>query len=225
LGLAIVKQLVLAHGGTVVAESDGPSKGSTFSIALPGDSSHSVFRASRPPPARTGAGLAGLTRLDGLRLLVVDDEKDARDLLREILSGCGAVVACANSALEALERVRDLKPQVIVSDLGMPEMDGLDLIRQMRRLPADQGGRTPAIALTAYAHSDDAGRALTAGFQMHLAKPVDPPTLASAIAGLAGIPADSSSPAIRGRAAAATARQAAHQTLAADAAEGPPRDR
>jgi len=225
LGLAIVKQLVLAHGGTVVAESDGLSKGSTFSIALPGDSSHSVFRESRPPPARTGARPTELTRLDDLRLLVVDDERDARDLLREILSGCGATVACANSALEALERVRDLKPQVIVSDLGMPEMDGLDLIRQLRRLPVDQGGRTPAIALTAYAHSDDAGRALAAGFQMHLAKPVDPPALASAIASLASVPADSSSPSIRGRAAAASSRQSAHQTVAADAAEGPQRAR
>jgi len=225
LGLAIVRQLVLAHGGTVVAESDGPNQGSTFSIALPGDSSHSAFRESRPPPARASTSPAELARLDGLRLLVVDDEKDALDMLREILSGCGATVACANSALEALERLRDLKPQVIVSDLGMPEMDGLDLIRQVRRLPVEQGGRTPAIALTAYAHSDDAGRALTAGFQMHLAKPVDPPTLASAIASLAGIPSGSSTPATRGRAAAPTARQSGHPAVGPDAAEGLLRDR
>jgi signal transduction histidine kinase/CheY-like chemotaxis protein len=225
LGLAIVKQLVAAHGGTVVAESDGANKGSTFSIVLPGDSSHSVFRDSRPPPARGGASLRELARLDGVVVLVVDDEKDARDMLLEILSACGATVECANGACEALERVRDLKPQVVVSDLGMPEMDGLDLIRQIRRLSVEQGGRTPAIALTAYAHSDDAGRALSAGFQMHLAKPVDPATLASAIASLASMPADASAATTRERTAAPIAHPSARQGVGADVAEGPPRER
>ncbi|HSY21365.1 MAG TPA: ATP-binding protein, partial [Polyangiaceae bacterium] len=182
LGLAIVKQLVFAHGGTVTAESDGENRGATFTIRIPvGPSASPPANAPTLPPESNRTA----TRLDGLRLLAVDDQEDARHLLREILSERGAKVACAASANEALERIADFRPHVLVSDLAMPGQDGLDLIQRVRRLPPERGGLTPAIALTAYAHADDTQRAMAAGFQMHVAKPVDPVSLAVAVAYLA----------------------------------------
>jgi signal transduction histidine kinase/DNA-binding response OmpR family regulator len=182
LGLAIVKQLMLAHGGTVIAQSDGENRGSTFTLRLPvGLSAPAPASPPTLPPESSGTA----TRLDGLRLLAVDDQEDARQLLREILSERGAKVTCAASASEALERIADFRPHVLVSDLAMPDEDGLDLIQSIRRLPPERGGLTPAIALTAYAHADDTHRAMAAGYQMHVAKPVDPVSLAIAVAYLA----------------------------------------
>ena len=117
---------------------------------------------------------------------MVDDEEDARSLLEEILSESGATVICASGAQEALEMVEEFQPDVLISDVGMPDVDGFELIEQLRRLPSEQGGRTPAIALTAYARGEDLERAAAAGFEMHVMKPVDPASLVSAVASLVG---------------------------------------
>jgi signal transduction histidine kinase/ActR/RegA family two-component response regulator len=189
LGLAIVKRLVSAHGGVVRAESEGEGKGATFTVRLPARAA--VPAISRAPRATASVSafrdaLGEAPRLDGLRLLVVDDEEDALTLVREALSEQGAEVHVAASAREALEKFTRLRPDVIVSDIGMPEADGFFLIRKIRALPIDQGGRTPAVALTAYARTDDAQRAFAAGYQMHVAKPVEPTQLATVVANLGG---------------------------------------
>jgi len=187
LGLAIVKQLVVAHGGTVSAHSDGPGKGATFLVELPARSAIPAISAT----SRLGADGAerdrvGTSRLDGLRLLVVDDEEDALALVSQVLTAHGAEVFAAASAKDALEKVPNVRPDVIVSDIGMPGEDGYTLVRKLRSLPAEQGGRTPAIALTAYAREEDAERAFAAGYQLHVAKPVEPAQLAKMVANLGG---------------------------------------
>jgi CheY-like chemotaxis protein/anti-sigma regulatory factor (Ser/Thr protein kinase) len=185
LGLAIVKQLVSAHGGTVRAASDGPGKGATFTLLLPARSA--IPAISRRPRLLTARGSehptqdAGVPRLDGLRLLVIDDEQDALAMVSELLRERGASEDFAASAGEAFEKFAALRPDVIISDIGMPGEDGYSLMRKIRALPAERGGRTPAVALTAYARGDDAQRAYAAGYQMHLAKPVEPLQLASAV--------------------------------------------
>jgi len=135
---------------------------------------------------RATATVDYIPRLDGLRLLVVDDEEDALDLIRTVLSEQGAEVHVATSAREALERFATVKPDVIVSDIGMPEADGLSFIRKIRSLSVEMGGRTPAIALTAYARREDAQRAFAAGYQMHVAKPAEPVQLVTVVANLGG---------------------------------------
>jgi CheY-like chemotaxis protein len=126
--------------------------------------------------------------LAGLRILVCEDDADCRDILCEVFAGEGAAVSLAAAAAEALEQFREFRPDVLVSDIGLPRMDGYALIRQIRGLDEDHGGRTPAIALTAYAGGADAGRAFSAGFQLHVTKPVDPYELAARIARLARHP-------------------------------------
>jgi|CZKU01.1.fsa_nt_gi signal transduction histidine kinase/DNA-binding response OmpR family regulator len=194
LGLAIVRQLVQAHGGTIRAASEGMDKGSTFTIEIPARSLPAIT-----PRGASGAGAEGDrpplaapssdTRLENLKILVVDDEEDARSLVDEILSESGATVQCASTALEAIELIACFRPDVLVSDVGMPDVDGFELIERVRRLPAEQGGRTPAIALTAYGRAEDLERSAAAGFGMHVTKPVDPGVLVSAVAGLAEAPA------------------------------------
>ncbi len=125
-------------------------------------------------------------RLDGLSVLLVDDEQDALDVIGEVLREHGAEVHLANSAELALDQLEHLRPDVILSDIGMPAMDGFTFIRKIRALPAELGGRTPAAALTAYARAEDAQRAFAAGFQMHIAKPVEPVQLAIVVANLGG---------------------------------------
>jgi signal transduction histidine kinase/ActR/RegA family two-component response regulator len=188
LGLAIVKQLVSAHGGSVHAESDGEGKGATFTVRLPARSTFSAMSTGARATAtiETRGAIDRVPRLDGLRVLVVDDEGDALDVVSEVLRSQGAEVHVAASAHEALETFGALRPDLVVSDLGMPEMDGLSFIRKIRALPSDQGGRTPAVALTAYARAEDAQRAFAAGFQMHVAKPVEPAQLTAVIANLGG---------------------------------------
>ena len=197
LGLSIVKHLVEMHGGTVEARSAGEGKGATFIVRLPikavwldeSDSARDDAPANGDGQPESAAALPGV-RLDGLRILVVDDEADARRLLSKVLEGTGAVVTTAASAAEALELLFNANPDVLVSDLGMPDRDGYDLIRQVRAGKAGQAGihprDLPAVALTAFVHKDDARQALLAGFQVHVPKPVDPHDLTAVIASLAG---------------------------------------
>ena len=189
LGLAIVRQLVQAHGGTIRAESDGPHTGSTFTIELPARSVPAIAPARRGPDEgadrrQTAVATTAGPRLARLKLLVVDDEEDARTLLEEILSEYGAVVQCASCVEDAIELFSRFRPDVLVSDVAMPDIDGFEFIERVRRLPPEQGGRTPAIALTAYGRSEDMQRAAAAGFEMHVTKPVDAISLVAAVAGL-----------------------------------------
>jgi PAS domain S-box-containing protein len=186
LGLAIVKQLVAAHGGTVTARSPGPGKGATFLVALPARSATSAIGRVVGPDGDAASTSTGLPRIDGLRVLVVDDEEDALALVSQVLSAHGAKVYAVGSAREALEQVGNLRPDVIVSDIGLPEEDGYSLIKKIRSLPTERGGRTPAVALTAYAREEDAHRAFAAGYQIHVAKPVEPTELATVVANLGG---------------------------------------
>jgi PAS domain S-box-containing protein len=182
LGLAIVRQLVLAHGGDVRAESPGKGRGSTFVIDFPARPS------GRTPERDRHASERSALRLPGTRVLVVDDQADALELIHDVLAEAGAEVVTAQSASEALEKLLDFHPDVLVSDIGMPDVDGYGLIRRVRRLGTSTGGRTPAVALTAYAGADDAERCFAAGFQNHLPKPVDPEQLVRVVANLAGLP-------------------------------------
>jgi PAS domain S-box-containing protein len=189
LGLSIVRQLTELHGGTARVESEGEGKGATFIISLP-------FIAVRseqlepvhmhPPASAQSLPLDCPSRLDGLHVLVVDDEQDTRDLLRAVLEKCGSEVSTAASVTEALGIIEDLRPDVLISDLGMPDEDGYALIAKVRALPAERGGQTPAAALTAYARVEDRLRVLRSGFQIHLPKPVEPVELVTVVANLAG---------------------------------------
>ena len=195
LGLAIVRQLVELHGGTVKAHSDGPGRGATFEMRLPVLSinlvpgSKSALSASTLTGARVTDGLSieCQPRLDGVRVLVVDDDLDTRQMLKAVLSECHADVITAGSAAEAIKEIEQQKPDVLVSDLGMPEQDGYDLIEQVRKTEsADNAARVPALALTAYAKAEDRVRALAGGYQVHLAKPVEPAEFVLVVANLAG---------------------------------------
>ncbi len=188
LGLAIVRHLVELHGGTVRAMSTGLGNGASFTVTLPiraadVDGREPDYFASQDiVPRRTPLPEA---RLDGLRVLFVDDDADARELLAELLVRSGATVIAAESAAEALTAVKEHSPDVLVSDIGLPNEDGYTLIKRIRALPASQGGRVPAIAVSGYARAEDRKRALAEGFQVHLAKPVEPSELVSLVASLA----------------------------------------
>ena len=195
LGLSIVKYIVEAHGGTVEAASKGEGTGSTFIVRLP-------IRAVRIGDEEEGENASGsneggaphsvpiapsrpLVRLDGVHVLVVDDEADARRVMVMVLERVGAVVVTAGSVPAAMEALAQARPDVLISDLGMPDQDGFDLIRQLRDAAHDARD-LPAVALTAFVRKDDAHLALLSGFQVHLPKPVDPHDLTSVIARLAG---------------------------------------
>jgi PAS domain S-box-containing protein len=185
LGLAIVKHLVELHGGGVQAHSDGDGRGATFIVRLP----LVPVRASLPNVASSPTPTDQVSypaELRGLKVLVVDDDLDARQLVHSLLEGGGAVVRAAASGADALEMIRQERPDVIISDIGMPESDGYEFIRKLRQLSREEGGRTPAVALTAYARAEDRRKALLAGFQNHAAKPVDAQELVIVVANLAG---------------------------------------
>jgi PAS domain S-box-containing protein len=190
LGLAIVKQLCELHGGSVEARSQGAGQGATFIVRLPLMALHPENASAEPrrhPRSTHDAASHHLCAdIAGVKVLVVDDDPDARALLRRLLEDCDAVVTVAASVDEAVRRVETERPDVIASDIGMPGEDGYALIRRIRALPADRGGATPAMALTAYARADDRVKVMMAGFQHHLAKPVDPSELIAMVASLTG---------------------------------------
>jgi CheY-like chemotaxis protein len=198
LGLSIVKNLVELHGGSVRVKSAGTGQGATFVVALPLSAAHAAEPPSadrRHPRAESGNGEPALSSKDGngepslrgISVLAVDDEPDARELIRRLLEGCGAEVVTATSAAEAMTQMDRRVPDVLLSDIGMPGEDGYDLIRRIRARPAAAGGTVPAAALTAFARSDDRTRALRAGYQTHIAKPVEAAELIAAVGSLAGI--------------------------------------
>ncbi len=196
LGLAIAKNLVEMHGGTIEARSDGLGQGATFIVRVP------VAVLRRAPPAPASARAAAHTRLEferpaelrELRLLVVDDEPDARELVAAVLAECGAVVKMAASAAAAFLAFEAEAPDVLLCDIGMHHEDGYGLIARVRALPAERGGDTPAACLTGYTTVDDRRRALQAGFNMHLSKPIEPTELVAAVANLSRL-----AKALRGR--------------------------
>ena len=174
LGLAIVRHLVEQHGGSVRADSPGEGRGATFTVRLPAIPADAVLLPPRPD-ARANASRAGTNRLlAGRRILVVDDEPDTLVTLASLFAGSGAHVETAGSAAEAIDVLERWHPDLLISDIGMPGEDGYALIRKVRELPPDRGGRVPALALTAYARSEDRARALSAGFQTYVPKPVEP---------------------------------------------------
>ena len=189
LGLAIVKQIVDAHGGTITASSDGPGHGALFTVAVPTVVPIVAEPPPRSEPAETQLDGDGI-RLEGIKVLVVDDDGDARSLLMHVLVERGALVAEAESASSAFDEVGRFRPDVIVSDIAMPGGDGYGLIRAVRWLPPSHGGRTPAIAVTAHARMADGERAYAAGYQAHLAKPVDLTRLVTMVANLGGLSLD-----------------------------------
>jgi signal transduction histidine kinase len=186
LGLAIVRHLVELHAGSVDAQSAGEGKGARFIVRLPVREATLMPRMMETPAS---GGMATPSMLAGLRLLVVDDDPGARELISGMLAGYGARVMVAEDGQGALKLLFAERPDVLIADLGMPEMDGYALIEQVRALDPDFGGKTPAVAVTAYASPQDRLRALQAGYQNHVAKPVEAEELAIVIASLAGRPA------------------------------------
>jgi PAS domain S-box-containing protein len=188
LGLAIVRQLVELHGGTVHCESAGEGRGATFIVRLP----LAIAKVESDPasahpraPSAVGHPTHG-SNLSHLKVLVVDDDADTLEVLRIILTECGAEVETASSAKEALEALKAQQPDLVISDVGMPHQDGYELMQQIRGMAPEEGGRVPAIALTAFARVEDRLRAFRAGFQMHMSKPIEPAELIAVAASVTG---------------------------------------
>jgi PAS domain S-box-containing protein len=189
LGLSIVKHLIEQHGGTVRVASEGEQRGACFTVELPNATAQLMAtrpdRAPYSPPSPLTPDIE-LRDLSGMKVLVVDDEPDARDLIKRILSDCNASVTTAPSARAALDAFRADPPDVLVSDLGMPGMDGFELLSHVRAFGREAGGDVPAVALTAFARSEDRLRALEAGFAAHISKPVEPSQLIATVAMMSG---------------------------------------
>jgi PAS domain S-box-containing protein len=182
LGLALVRHIVELHGGTVSVTSEGLGKGSTFAIRLP---IRAVAPAGTDTPAPPSVVPSQGRLLSGIRVLVVDDEPDARELLTEVLRQHGGIVESAASAEAGFQAFQRFRPDVLVSDIGMPNEDGLSFMRRVRSQLPTEGGAVPSLALSAFAREEDLRRALAAGYTLHMGKPVDPGALATAVAGLA----------------------------------------
>jgi CheY-like chemotaxis protein len=179
LGLAIARHLVELHGGRIEAESAGAEQGATFRVSLPVCSEAASGRHEHR------AARAALPTLEHVRVLVVDDVPQDRDLLTTLLGQCGAEVSSAASVREALERARAHPPDVLVTDIAMPEEDGYALVRRLRGMEREGGGRIGTVAVTALASREDRARSLAEGFDLHLTKPVDPAELVEAVSRLA----------------------------------------
>jgi CheY-like chemotaxis protein len=186
LGLAITRQLVELHGGRIEAQSEGPGRGTSFAVWLPlapvPSTSQELVRTSRR--IRAEGSFERPPQLFGLRVLVVDDDEDARLLVRAVLEECGSQVVTVDNVDAALAALASSKTDVLISDIGMPGQDGFDMIRRLRALPGAVRN-IPAAALTAYARTEDRQRVLEAGYSMHLAKPVEPAELVAVVAALA----------------------------------------
>jgi PAS domain S-box-containing protein len=188
LGLAIVRHLVELHGGTVRAESDGRDAGTRFVMQLPRRHPTLTARdARRPLSAAAATAATDMPRLDGVRILIIDDDRESCEMMLEALRAYGAAVRCAMSASEGIEALPDFTPDLVLSDIAMPGRDGYAVLGEVRALEAMLGRRVPVAAVSAYAHADDRERAISAGFDEYFAKPVDPVALASAVAALAGV--------------------------------------
>jgi len=188
LGLGIARHLVELHGGTIHAMSHGEGQGATFQVRLPimiARTTSAVEQGRVHPHSHAAAITGSLPSLDGLHVLTVDDDSDALMLAREILESAGAKVTTLDSAESALEEIPSIRPDVLVADVGLPRLDGFELMRRIRRLPETRVRDVPAAALTAYARPEDRVKALQSGFQIHLAKPIDPVELVVAVAALA----------------------------------------
>jgi CheY-like chemotaxis protein len=190
LGLSIVRHLVELHGGTARIASLGVGQGTTVTVELPLKVVHTQRPSDTPrmhpasPPAAVFDYHA--TDLEGIRVVVIDDQADARELVARVLSECGAEVTSSDDAAETLRLVETIRPHVLISDIGMPRVDGFELLRRVRALGASRGGMLPAIALTAFARTEDRTRALRAGFLMHIAKPVEAAELIASVASITG---------------------------------------
>jgi len=188
LGLAISKHLVELHGGVIRAKSPGLGRGATFVVQLPLMIIHDEKEVTRLHPTTSGETATECPPgVKGLKVLVVDDEPDAVSMMRRVLEFCECEVITADNALEAFNLLKQHRPDVLISDIGMPGEDGYALLARIRALPAEDGGNTPAIAVTAFARSDDRRRAMLAGFQMHMAKPVETAELVAVVANVASI--------------------------------------
>jgi PAS domain S-box-containing protein len=186
LGLAIVRHLVEQHGGSVRATSEGEGKGATFTVHLPAVSLSREAATTASGRPSTPAAVEQLPSLANVRVVVVDDDPDTREVLKTVLSQVGAHVMAADSASQALAQITATPPDVIIADIGMPGEDGYSFIQKVRQSNPDRGGSAPAIALTAFARREDRERALAAGYQRHLSKPLNPSTLVQAVADLLG---------------------------------------
>ena len=184
LGLSIVKSLIEMHGGTVSVDSPGENQGAQFTVSLPLAPIRCGDERDHPKSSNPAGSDLGWLSLTGVRILVIDDEPDTRVLLKRVLGQCDADVLTAATGQEGLELVRSQNPDVIVSDIGMPGMDGYEFIRNVRRLQPSEACKIPAIALTAFARSEDRTRAMLAGYQVHLAKPIEPRELTASVANL-----------------------------------------
>jgi PAS domain S-box-containing protein len=187
LGLAIVRHIVELHGGRVVVDSAGLGRGATFTVTLPVSAQHAAAqtRALAPPAIADPQVNVSSSSLQGVRVLIVDDEADTRELLLTVLTNAGAAVDCAASAASAFDALQRFHPHVLVSDVGMPDEDGYAFMQRVRTLPPNRSGMVPSIALTAYTRSTDRSKALSAGFSAHLAKPVNVADLVGTVAKLA----------------------------------------
>jgi len=181
LGLAIVHHLVTLHRGTVTAASEGPNRGATFTVCIPLAPLRTAVRATSSSAAIDADRLPPLA---GIRVLVVDDDPEARDLVTAVLEQSGAAVITASSTVEALDALARARPHVLISDLSMPGDDGYALLHRVRALGLDRDGRVPAVALTAFARAEDRARAFAAGYAVHVSKPVEPAELVEVVARL-----------------------------------------
>jgi CheY-like chemotaxis protein len=184
LGLAITKQLVELHGGRIRAVSEGANLGSKFNVLLPVTALNTSLAGLHARRKQSRAEPTELGHLRGIHVLVVDDEEDARALVATVLEDCGCRVTTAGSVTQALEQIATAPPDIMFSDIGMPDEDGYVLIRKVRSLPREAGRDIPAAALTAYTRAEDRRRMLNAGYSLHLAKPIDPSELVTAAAAL-----------------------------------------